>query len=127
MNDRITKRERGLLKGAMRRVFSRSDLRRKVLDSVDVVHTDPNRPRVKKWSRCPVCTNLTPKYLMIVDHIDPVIPVNTSFENMSMDEVLDRMWCVIINLQPICATCHDSKTKVEREQRKINKRRNKKL
>lgn len=122
MNDRMTKRERGLLKGALRRVFARSELRQKVLDSADIQHSDPNRPRVKKWSRCRACLTATPKYLMVVDHIVPVIPIHSSFEDMSIDDAIDRMWCHETNLQPLCPTCHDKKTALEREERKPYKK-----
>lgn len=122
MNQRITKRERALIKGALRRVFSRSELRQKVLDTADIVHTDLTRPRVKKWSKCPVCLNPIPKYLMAVDHILPLIPTDTTFEEMSIDTVIDRLWCEENNLQPICPDCHDAKTKKEREERKLHKK-----
>jgi hypothetical protein len=46
-NPRVTSKERGLLKGAIRRVFSRSDLRRKVIELSRIDHTDSTRPRVK--------------------------------------------------------------------------------
>lgn len=125
-NPRITKKERGLLKGAMRRVFSRSELRQKVIATADVEHHDPARPRVKKWSKCPICRQLTPRYLMAVDHLDPVIPVNTSFEEMSLDTVVDRLWCEEHNLQPICPICHDQKSALERKLRTKNKKGKKK-
>lgn len=124
-NPRITPKERGLLKGAIRRVFSRSDLRRKVLDLSEVSHSDPLRPRVRKWSKCATCGKPTPKYLTVIDHIDPVIPVDSSFEHMSLDTVVDRLWCEEINLQPICEVCHTAKTKIEKDQRKEYKKRNK--
>lgn len=122
MNPRITKRERGLLKGAMRRVFSRSELRQRVLDTATIVYSDTTRPRVKKWAKCPVCLIISPKYLFVVDHIVPVIPVDSSFEEMSLDTVVDRLWCVENNLQPICESCHTIKTSSEKAERKINKR-----
>lgn len=120
-NPRITAKERGLLKGSIRRVFARSDLRRKVLDSADIAHTDSTRPRVRKWSRCPICSKATPKYTMVVDHIDPVIPVDKSFEELGMDDTVNRTWCFEPNLQPICPDCHKHKTKLERAARKANK------
>lgn len=118
MNSKLTPKERGLLKGAIRRVFSRSDLRKKVLDSSTVDHKDDNRPRVKKWSICFTCKKLVPKYKMVVDHILPVIRTDESFEELSLDLVIDRMWCSEDNLQPICPDCHDIKTKGERNERK---------
>lgn len=122
MNDRITPKERNLLKGAMRRVFSRSDLRRLVLNKVDIIYQDPNRPRVKKWSQCPICNKPTPKYLMQVDHTDPVIPTDRTLETMTWDEVIDRLWCHSENLTPMCEACHSEKTKLEREERKLKKK-----
>lgn len=127
MNKRITAKERGLLKGSIRRVFARSELRQKIINSVDITHSDLNRPRVKKWSLCPVCKTPKPKYTMVVDHISPVIPVEMSFEEMSLDDVIDRMWCEENNLQPICEDCHKVKTKLEQAERRKNKKaRNKK-
>lgn len=121
-NSRITSRERGLLKGAIRRVFARSDLRRKVLDAQDIIHSDSSRPRVKKWSRCQVCKIAFPKYLAVVDHVMPVIAVTSSFEEQGMDVTTDRTWSEESNLQVICEQCHAVKTKAEREQRKLNKK-----
>lgn len=120
-NSRMSKKEQGLLKGAMRRVFSRSDLRRLVLDSRDVLHTDPSRPRVKKWSICEVCQKIHPKYTMAVDHVVPLVPLDRSLDEMSWDEVVDRLWCESKNLQVICDSCHDSKTSIERKERNKNK------
>jgi 5-methylcytosine-specific restriction endonuclease McrA len=118
MNKRITPRERGLLKGAIRRVFARSELRKQVLMAAIVEFSDPLRTRVKTWVQCAICGGLEAKSYAVVDHIDPVIPVNKSFEEMSLDEVVDRMWCSIDNLQIVCETCHSIKTKEENKQRK---------
>ncbi len=117
-NPRITKKEMGLLKGAMRRVFSRSELRNSVINASLVEHSDPSRPRVKKWCLCNVCKKPEAKSYCVVDHISPVVPVHTSFENMTLDEVRDRLWCEIKNLQTCCPLCHDEKTKEEQRVRK---------
>lgn len=118
MNSRITPKERGLLKGAIRRVFSRSELRRKVIDAAVIEHSDPKRPRVTKWCRCFICLNPTAKYQTQVDHVIPVIPINSSFEELGLDATADRTWCDEENLQAICESCHDIKTKQERKARK---------
>lgn len=117
----MTAKERNLLKGAIRRVFARSELRLEALKKVKINHFDPNRKRVTKWSRCPQCNENTPSYLMVVDHILPIIPVNLSLEEMSWDEVVDATWCDKNNLQAICKTCHNKKTKEERAARKAHK------
>ena len=121
-NPRITKKERGLLKGAIRRVFSRSELRSAVIQASVVKHSDPSRPKVKTWCRCNICGKPEAKSYCVVDHISPVVPVNTSFEEMSLDTVVDRMWCEKNNLQVVDPVCHDKKTKEERQQRKRSKR-----
>lgn len=122
MNNRISAKERGLLKGAIRRVFSRSELRRRALSTVGVEHFDGNRPRVKKWSWCTNCGEVIPTYLLQVDHIDPIIPINSTLESMSWDIVVDRTWCEENNLAPTCKSCHTQKTKAENKERRLYKK-----
>jgi 5-methylcytosine-specific restriction endonuclease McrA len=117
-NPRMTAKERNLLKGAIRRVFSRSDLRRKVVEATRIDYHDPNRPRVKKWSACQCCGFYTPTYQIEVDHKDPLVPINKTLEQMSWDTVVDRTWCEENNLWGICELCHTNKTKLERKARK---------
>lgn len=121
-NSRMTPKERGLLKGAVRRVFSRSDLRRKIIQTVIINHSDPNRPRVKKWGRCTLCKLPTALYQMQVDHKDPIIPIDKTLEDMMWDEVINRAWCEENNLVPVCKPCHQLKTKEENKQRRKNKK-----
>ena len=125
-NPNLTVKERNLLKGAIRRVFSRSELRMKIINRSYVKHHDPTRPRVTKWSRCEVCQELSPKYKMAVDHKDPVIPVSTSLELMTWDELVNRIWCAEDNLQAICEPCHDKKSKQESAERKAHRKGRKK-
>jgi 5-methylcytosine-specific restriction endonuclease McrA len=67
---------------------------------------------------------LVPTYLLDIDHVQPIIPISTSFEDMSLDEVVDRTWCPEKELQALCESCHDQKTKVENaERRRIKKER----
>lgn len=55
---------------------------------------------------------------MIVDHIDPMVPIETHFEDMMLDESVNRLWCELTNLQAVCETCHDVKTAQEKQARK---------
>lgn len=114
MNQQITAKERGLIKGAIRRVFSRSDLHNQVIKDSIIQHTDLSRPRVKTWCKCNVCGKPDAKSSMVVDHIEPVIPTSTTLELMTWDEIINRIWCVKNNLQSICDSCHTVKTKEER-------------
>lgn len=117
-NPRITPKELNAVKGALRRVFSRSALRKKVLRDAVIQHSDPNRPKVKTWVRCAVCKTPDAISYFEVDHISPVVPIDKHFEDMSLDDALNRLWCEINNLQAICVYCHLQKSSLERKQRK---------
>lgn len=122
MNERVTKKERGLIKGALRRVFSRSELRKSALNACDIEHSDPKRPRVKKWSRCTHCKAPTPKYLMEVDHVEPVVKVTEASADLDANTLVNRIWCPPINLVGTCKKCHTKKTASETKERAKNKR-----
>jgi hypothetical protein len=126
MNNRISAKERGLIKGALRRVFSRSDLRRKALEMSVVQYIDPNRIRVKRWSICPLCKRYVPTYKMQVDHQIPVVGIDETLEDMSWDLLIDRLWCDPNNLLAICEEDHKQKTRQERKQRVQYKKEKKK-
>lgn len=111
-------KERNLIKGAIRRVFSRSDLRREALQRASIVHSDPLRPRVTKWVFCANCGVIFPSYLAQVDHILPLVPVNRTLNEMSWDEVVDRAWCDVDNLAVLDKDCHKLKSKEENQERR---------
>jgi hypothetical protein len=101
LNPRITKKERALLQGAVRRVFARSELRNKVLNAALIEHYDPARPRVTKWILCPVCNKPAAKYECQVDHIKPIVAVTEVSDAIPIGEFVDREWCPEDNLQPM--------------------------
>lgn len=116
-------KERNLIKAALRRVFSRSELRLKALNSTRVPDfIDPERPRVTKWSVCSICRKFEPTYKMQIDHVDPLLPLGKSLEDFSWDEIVDRLWCDASNLQPVCQTCHKQKSKIENKERRLLKK-----
>lgn len=57
------------------------------------------------------------KYLQM-DHIESVIPYDSSTKEMSLDEMIPRIYCHEDNLQYICKSCHSSKTAKEASIRK---------
>ena len=116
-------KERGLLKGAIRRIFSRSDLRRSVIENAIVKgYHDPKRKAVKFWVKCTACGKMEAKSNVQVDHHIPVIPTDRSLEEMTWDEVIERQWCEASNLKICCKPCHQAKTKIEnKERRRIKK------
>lgn len=115
-------KERNLLKGAMRRVFSRSDLRRQVLEEAKVSHLDILRPRVKTWYKCAECGVKEAGFRMQVDHVIPVVPLNKSFDEMSFDELVSNLWCDKSNLSALCEPCHKTKSKAENKLRREYKK-----
>lgn len=127
MRNPKTPKERNLIKGAIRRVFSRSELRRRALDaSVVKDYSDPSRKRVTRWSRCAQCKTMVPTYKLEVDHIDPVIPIGETLEDQSWDQVVDRVWCDERLLQALCEDCHSTKTSAENaERRRLKKEKRK--
>lgn len=114
-NPRITAKEKGLLKGALRRVFSRSELRLAALDLAEIEHFDLKRKRVKRWVLCADCEDPCPRYAAKVDHIDPVIKLESSFDEQGLDLTVDRMWCDLNNLQTMHPECHKIKTFLEKK------------
>lgn len=120
-------KERNLVKGAIRRVFSRSELRRRAIDaSLVKEYSDPSRKRVTRWGRCAACQKLEPAYLLEIDHKDPVIPIGETIDDQSWDKIIDRLWCDERNLQALCKPCHKLKSKQENvERRKLKKERSK--
>lgn len=106
-----------LIKGALRRVFSRSNLRNQVLINSYITHSDLGRPRVKRWSRCNSCRLPVPSYEVEVDHISPVVPLDSSLEDMTPNDLVARTWCELSNLQALDPSCHKLKSKVEAAER----------
>lgn len=128
LNTQLTNKEKNLIKGALRRIFSRSDLRRKAVDNSTIPgYSDNTRPRVKKWSLCPECSTHTPTYQMEVDHISPIIQVQETLDMLDMIQLVDRIWCSLSNLIAICKPCHKIKTKLENKQRRLFKKNAKRL
>lgn len=115
-------KERNLVKGAIRRVFSRSDLRSAALLKTRIEHSDPLRPRVTKWNWCTDCGLIEASYLFEIDHEIPIVPIEGSLEEMSWDAVVERVWCDLDNLKPKCTPCHSEKTKAENKERRALKK-----
>ena len=124
-NPRVTQKEKGLIKGALRRVFSRSDLRKAILEASIEMYSDPTRARVKKWSRCNACKLLHPTYTCEVDHISPVVKFDEKSVELDANTLVDRIWCEENNLQVLCSPCHDEKTAQESRERKAVRDKNK--
>ena len=118
-----------LIKGGIRRVFRQSIEMRVVLQSARVElppKTLKDGSAGKKNQvryKCAVCNGLFSQKDVAVDHIEPVIPLHRSEEDLTIDEMAYRIWCDINNLQVVCNTtlkknngipsCHKIKTDEE--------------
>lgn len=118
-----------LIKGGIRRVFRQSIEMRVVLQSARVElppKTLKDGSTGKKNQiryKCAVCGELFSQKDVAVDHIEPVIPLHKSEEELTIDEMAYRIWCDIDNLQVVCNTtlkknngipsCHKIKTDEE--------------
>lgn len=107
-----------MIKGALRRAFSRSDLHKEASLKNRIEHYDPNRPRCLKYSWCNSCGEVVPSWRTQLDHVLPVVPLDKKLEQMTWDELVSRMWCSIDNLQTLCEVCHGAKSSFERKERK---------
>lgn len=116
------------IRSALRRAFSRSPVVWEVLKEGRRYYAKYNKDktRAKKdgvETHCQVCNQWTRAPMKVaVDHKDPVVPVETDQGGMDdLNVFVARLWCDKSNLQRICKTCHDEKTKAEREARKAYK------
>lgn len=75
--------------------------------------------------QCNICRGVFKQTELKIDHILPVVDVKKGFEGW--DIFISRLFCSADNLQTACETCHDSKSAVERELRKVYKPKKKKL
>lgn len=113
------------IRSALRRSFSRSPIVREVLmdgrRELPKYNKDGSlakKPKVEYL--CQVCNQWHPSTKVAVDHIEPVIPLDDSWnsENPDWNMYVDRLWCDKTNLQRICESCHHTKTQLERVNRK---------
>lgn len=51
-----------------------------------------------------------------LDHVDPVVPIETTLHDMNLDDIACRVY--FGEIQYICESCHKEKSKKEMEQRK---------
>lgn len=110
------------IRGGLRRVFSRSPVVREVLLKVrrTVPKYNKDGSRAKRDAveyKCNVCGEWVGSKHIAVDHIVPVIDVDEGF--IDYQTFIERLFCGVDNLQPICTPCHKAKTYSERIARYI--------
>lgn len=122
------KKLKNLLVGAIRRAWHRHPRRvAKVMEArVELPQYKKDGTRAAKdgvFYKCVLCGTLCKAQIskthprMHVDHIEPVVPVDRSYEDLTWDEFIARVFCNSDNLQVLCDTCHTDKTSQERTER----------
>lgn len=119
---RMTPKERGMILGAIRKAFSRSETARKVREAA---RAKSKGPRGGAQYTCASCKAISSISGINVDHISPVVPVGKSYTDFTWDQLIARLWCCEDNLQVLCKKCHNLKTKEEKRARKEAKKSNK--
>jgi 5-methylcytosine-specific restriction endonuclease McrA len=87
----------------------------------------PPRNEARKLARvdrglyqCNHCKNSYPLKETVVDHVLPVVDVMTGFTNW--EDYIERMFPEDQSRwQILCTTCHNVKTTIEKEMRKMNR------
>jgi len=124
MKKRPPYNQNSMIRGAIRRTFSRSPVVREVLMAGrrEVPKYNKDGSLAKKPAvqyQCEVCSTWVSSTKVSVDHIDPVISVDDGF--VDWNQFVDRLFCDKTNLQRICDDCHDKKTASERFERMYKK------
>lgn len=113
------------IKGAIRRIFRLSPwmqltLQKARVEKSRVLKNGQISSRPDVYYQCAMCKNYFKRNEVQVDHIDPVIPFGKTIQDMSYDEIVERIFCRLDNLQVLCKSCHAKKTKLEKKQ--VNKK-----
>lgn len=75
-------------------------------------------PRGGRRFICNKCSNIFDENSIKIDHIIPIVPLDSSAAEMGLEMFYNRCRCSADNLQVLCKTCHDLKSKQENEERK---------
>lgn len=111
------------IKGLLRKGTTRWPQKYEVLNAAKRGKmVNDNTGRLAEHYCCKECNVLFPATMVVVDHIEPVVPL-TGF--VSWDDVIVRMFCNAEGLQVLCSKCHKIKSQEENAIRRLNKKNNK--
>jgi hypothetical protein len=119
------------IKSAFRQLFFRSGT---YAGCLQLALSELKGPRGGKLSVCAECGGSFSQGSMAVDHIEPVVPIGLTVNDMSVKEIYDAVFCKGFenpqdNLQALCKKkktstiklCHDIKSAEERVIRELAK------
>lgn len=107
----------------LRRTFGKSPTAIKVFEDA---LSKKKGPRGGKYYECATCGKSFPRNKVILDHINPVVPVTIAAKDMDLMDIHNNIFCGADNLQILCKKCSTIKTNKENtERRKFKKQINK--
>lgn len=120
-------KQKALFISALRKASYRWKPRQEAKLAARIDAKDPAMPRLKYKYKCAMCEQYFVDSQVVMDHIEPVVPVEGFKNGMPFDanEYIERMLCPKENFNCLCASCHDLKTRIENEARYENKQKNK--
>jgi 5-methylcytosine-specific restriction endonuclease McrA len=72
--------------------------------------------RLAQHYRCNACKQEFPAKEVQIDHVIPAIDPKVGF--VDWNTFIERLFCTKDNLQCLCTSCHDKKTREEKETKK---------
>ncbi len=79
-------------------------------------------PRGGKRYLCEICGGSFPLHEVQVDHVVPVIPVESRGISLSWNDIIDRIFhCDTQDLRVLCRPCHSKITKRQNNVRKTTR------
>ena len=111
-------RRKAFITSVLRGGFRRYPAKYEALQEACVgVQLNPKTGRMAKHYYCTMCKIAYPAKDVQVDHKSPVVPL-TGFT--TWDSFINRLYCLLDNLQVLCKECHKLKSSGERKKRKKN-------
>jgi len=103
----------------LRRTFGKSPTAIKVFEDA---LSKKRGPRGGKCYECANCSKIFPRNKVILDHINPVVPVDIAAKDMDLMTIHNNIFCSTTNLQILCKKCSTTKTNKENTERRKNKK-----
>lgn len=99
------------IRSALRRAWTRYPVRYQAMDAAKTPYKGKDK-RTKWLYECASCHSLFKSTEVQVDHINPA---GTLTKYSDLPGFVKRLFCEADNLQVLCKSCHDVKTKEERK------------
>jgi len=108
--------QKSFIKGAVRRLFSRSPVVIEVLSGA--IHPTIKGVRGGKQFICVNCKKTFAQKDVQVHHRESVVPLNKTLDDLDYNTIVKRIFCTKKNLKVLCISCHKKETIKERVERK---------